>query len=308
MRRAGFVNSSLLGDVVDRPAVEHADDERVQERAVVGRDDHRPAGRDVLAADAAEPEVEVEERLQDRARDPVDDRVDAALARALVQAVELLWRGLSLRGGWYLHVEPYPRARSSLQWTEWQSTRTRTLRGALAGAAAAGVWAAQQPLDKRVFGCRYDDAELLGRLTGADAAPAGVALHLGNGALFGAAVRDRRAGVPTRARGCAARPPACSSTSRRWPLRRWCRAGDAPPSPARVRASDVAPRAVRIRTGRARAAAQPSAFGAGERRGGRPPTATAPPSIWSPPTRTDTRSSVWCREIVAMRRKGDTNP
>ena len=41
---------------------------------------------------------------------------------------------------------------------------TRTLRGALAGAAAAAVWAAQQPLDKRVFGVDYDDAELLGRL------------------------------------------------------------------------------------------------------------------------------------------------
>ena len=36
------------------------------------------------------------------------------------------------------------------------------LRGALAGAAAAGVWGAQQPLDKRVFGVDYDDAELLG--------------------------------------------------------------------------------------------------------------------------------------------------
>ena len=44
--------------------------------------------------------------------------------------------------------------------------RTRTLRGALAGTVAAGVWLLQQPLDKRIFGCRYDDAELLGRLTG----------------------------------------------------------------------------------------------------------------------------------------------
>jgi hypothetical protein len=40
---------------------------------------------------------------------------------------------------------------------------TRTLRGALAGALAAGVWAAQQPLDKRAFGVDYDDAALLGR-------------------------------------------------------------------------------------------------------------------------------------------------
>jgi len=66
---------------------------------------------------------------------------------------------------------------------------TRTLRGALAGAAAAAVWAAQQPLDKRVFGVDYDDAELLGRLArvrGAALRPAGLALHVANGALFGA--------------------------------------------------------------------------------------------------------------------------
>ena len=32
-----------------------------------------------------------------------------------------------------------------------------------AGAVGAAVWAAQQPLDKRVFGCDYDDVELLGK-------------------------------------------------------------------------------------------------------------------------------------------------
>ena len=40
---------------------------------------------------------------------------------------------------------------------------TRTLKGALAGAVAAGVWAFQQPLDKLVLRSRYDDVELLGR-------------------------------------------------------------------------------------------------------------------------------------------------
>ena len=40
----------------------------------------------------------------------------------------------------------------------------RTVNGAMAGAAAAAVWAAQQPLDKRVFGTAYDDVEILGRL------------------------------------------------------------------------------------------------------------------------------------------------
>ena len=66
---------------------------------------------------------------------------------------------------------------------------TRTLRGALAGSLAAGVWLAQQPLDKRAFRFDHDDAELLGRLVvgGRPAEPAlGVLLHLQNGALFGA--------------------------------------------------------------------------------------------------------------------------
>ena len=61
-------------------------------------------------------------------------------------------------------------------------------RGAAAGAIAAGLWAAQQPLDKRVFGSEYDDVELLGKLvTRGDAWPAaGFAMHMANGALFGA--------------------------------------------------------------------------------------------------------------------------
>ena len=63
-----------------------------------------------------------------------------------------------------------------------------TLRGALAGATAAAAWAAQQPLDRRVFGVAYDDTELLGKaLTRGPAWPVvGAALHLLNGAAFGA--------------------------------------------------------------------------------------------------------------------------
>src|SRR5688500_3259438 len=69
--------------------------------------------------------------------------------------------------------------------------RTRVLRGALAGAVAAGVWAAQQPLDKRLFGVDYDDAELLGafitrRRRSPETFAIGTALHVLNGAVFGA--------------------------------------------------------------------------------------------------------------------------
>ena len=72
------------------------------------------------------------------------------------------------------------------------------MNGAVAGAAAAAVWAAQQPLDKRVFGSRYDDVELLGKLAtrGSGWPGAGVAMHLANGAAFGAGYALVRPLVP----------------------------------------------------------------------------------------------------------------
>jgi hypothetical protein len=68
------------------------------------------------------------------------------------------------------------------------TVRTRTLRGAVSGAVAAAVWAAEQPLDKLLLGSQYDDVELLGRaVVGGEAwYPAGIALHVSNGAVFGA--------------------------------------------------------------------------------------------------------------------------
>jgi len=83
--------------------------------------------------------------------------------------------------------------------------RARTIRGALAGTAAAAAWTAQQPLDRRVFTVGYDDTELLGKLvTRGPAWPlAGIALHLGNGALFGAVYANLapRLPLPSWARG-----------------------------------------------------------------------------------------------------------
>lgn len=74
----------------------------------------------------------------------------------------------------------------------------RSINGALAGGIAAAVWAAQQPLDKRVFRSRYDDVELLGKAaTGGDAWPlAGLALHVQNGAAFGATYAQLRRFLP----------------------------------------------------------------------------------------------------------------
>jgi hypothetical protein len=73
--------------------------------------------------------------------------------------------------------------------------RMRTLRGALAGGVAAAVWLAQQPLDKRVFGCDYDDAKLLARLSGGSATT-GAVLHIQNGLLFGALYAHFAPSVP----------------------------------------------------------------------------------------------------------------
>jgi hypothetical protein len=79
------------------------------------------------------------------------------------------------------------------------------VRGAAAGALAAGIWAVQQPLDKRLFRSDYDDVELLGKLV--TERPlwrvAGALFHLANGAIFGAgyAIVDPRLPGPPVARG-----------------------------------------------------------------------------------------------------------
>jgi len=83
--------------------------------------------------------------------------------------------------------------------------RATTVRGAIAGAVAAGVWAAQQPADKSLFGVDYDDTELLGKaITRGRAWPVvGLAMHLGNGAALGAAYAAfaPRMPVPSWSRG-----------------------------------------------------------------------------------------------------------
>lgn len=61
----------------------------------------------------------------------------------------------------------------------------RILRGAAAGAAATTIWAAQEPLDQRVFGVAYSDTELLAKPFGGYR-PAGWLAHIVNGLVFGA--------------------------------------------------------------------------------------------------------------------------
>jgi len=73
-------------------------------------------------------------------------------------------------------------------------------RAAAAGATAALVWAAAEPLDRRLFGCDYSDTALLGKaFSRRHWRPIGLAMHAFNGAAFGLAfdvVRRRTSARP----------------------------------------------------------------------------------------------------------------
>lgn len=63
------------------------------------------------------------------------------------------------------------------------------LHPAAAGAVAATVWSALEPLDKRLFRNDYSDVAVLGKAvtSGGGWFPAGLAIHAVNGAVFGLA-------------------------------------------------------------------------------------------------------------------------
>jgi hypothetical protein len=95
--------------------------------------------------------------------------------------------------------EAYPAGGRPLQLA--RMALERSLRGALAGGVAAGVWLAQQPLDQLVFRCRQDDAALLGKAVSAGPV-AGAVLHAQNGALLGAVYAAIRPRLPLPAPLC----------------------------------------------------------------------------------------------------------
>ena len=81
------------------------------------------------------------------------------------------------------------------------------------------MWALQQPLDKVVFGCGYDDVELLGRAVGRESGwySRGLLLHVQNGAVFGAVYANIAPALPVPP---ALRGPAAALTEHLalWPL------------------------------------------------------------------------------------------
>jgi hypothetical protein len=96
---------------------------------------------------------------------------------------------------------------------------SRTVGGAAAGAVAAAIWAAQEPLDMRVFGVGYSDAELVAKPLDASRR-AGSIIHMSNGAVFGAAysIVARRLPGPGWLKGAVAGMTEHLAT---WPLTRF---------------------------------------------------------------------------------------
>jgi hypothetical protein len=101
------------------------------------------------------------------------------------------------------------------------------MKGAAAGALAAAAWAASEPVLQRVFRTPYSDVRLLGRfVTRGRAWPAaGLAVHVANGAAFGAAferagLRGVKAGVLAAQAENAALWPAMALVDRIHPDRR----------------------------------------------------------------------------------------
>jgi hypothetical protein len=104
-----------------------------------------------------------------------------------------------VKEGLSVHSLGYRWAEARLQCFDTVSVDVRrTARGALSGAVAAGVWAAQSPLDQRVFGVPYLDQELLGKAVTRGPAwhPIGAAMHVLNGAILGAVYTNVAPSIP----------------------------------------------------------------------------------------------------------------
>ena len=68
----------------------------------------------------------------------------------------------------------------------------------MAGAVAATVWSALEPIDKRLFRCDFSDVAVLGKAVTRGPAwlPLGLTMHAVNGAIFGLAFDEARRHVP----------------------------------------------------------------------------------------------------------------
>ena len=207
----GVLEHLALGHEEDQGADRATDRERVEEAAVVGREDHAALGN-VLAPEPAQPEVDEDRRLHDHAHRPVEGLEDAPAPRALVVDLERARR----------HLPPPPpsmtRTRRRIgRYAGKTMELRRPLNGALAGAAAAASGRPSSRSTSAYSARGYDDVELLGKLvTRGPASPPGSRCTWPTGDLR----RRLRARPPARRRRRSSRawPPASASTSRcgRW--------------------------------------------------------------------------------------------
>ncbi len=120
-----------LGDVIDRPTRERTDHERVEEAAMVGREQQRAGAWNVLGAIALQTEIDEEERQQDRPRRPVENRVHAARDGASPKALQglvLAGRRCSVAetsGGLARHVLDTRARPARYSGARWRSTEPR---------------------------------------------------------------------------------------------------------------------------------------------------------------------------------------
>jgi hypothetical protein len=89
------------------------------------------------------------------------------------------------------------------------------VRAAVAGSVAAGAWAAAEPLLRRATGGYHSQARLIGGLVApdGDGRAVGMAVHLGNGAMFGVAFERLGGGG-----GCRGVIAAETENALLWPL------------------------------------------------------------------------------------------
>jgi len=84
---------------------------------------------------------------------------------------------------------------------------------------AAAVWALEQPLDKLLLHCEYDDVQLLGTAVtrGRAVYPVGLAMHIANGAVFGALYANFVGTIPLPRPLCGPAVSLCEHVTL-WPL------------------------------------------------------------------------------------------
>jgi hypothetical protein len=152
---------------------------------------HLPATSHAQMAAEDEAALEVEQQV-------LADRLDSLEPAAVQPFRESLDLGLRVRG---LHLDTL--ADEDLQSTRGAvdrialghaSSMSSRARAAVAGAVAAAVWSAFEPIDKRLFRCDYSDVAVLGKAVTRGPAwlPIGLAMHTVNGAIFGLAFYEGR--------------------------------------------------------------------------------------------------------------------